>query len=71
MVEVKNRTMVNLVCLMLSEKKIPKTLWLEAANWTLYVLNRSTTVAVKNVTPEESWSSVKPLEDHFQVFEDA
>jgi len=59
---------MNLVCLMLSEKKIRKTMWLEAANWTLYVRNRSTMVAMKNVTSGEAWSGVKPLVDHFQVF---
>jgi len=62
---------MNLVCLMLSKKKIPKTLCLEAANWTLYVLNRSTMVTMKNVTLVEAWSGVKPLVDHFQVFGNA
>ncbi|KAI4300015.1 hypothetical protein L6164_033435 [Bauhinia variegata] len=47
---------------------IPKTLWPEAVNWTIYVLNRSPTVAVKNVTPEEVWFSVKPIVEHFRVF---
>ena len=37
-------------------------------NWTIYVLNRSPTVAVKNVTPEEAWSGVKPSMEHFRVF---
>ena len=34
----------------------------------MYVLNRSPTVAVKNVTPEEAWSGVKPTIEHFRVF---
>ena len=34
----------------------------------MYVLNRSPTVAVKNVTPEEAWSGVKPTVEHFRVF---
>ena len=37
-------------------------------NWTIYVLNRCPTLAVKNVTLEEAWSGVKPLIDHFRVF---
>ena len=66
--ERKNRTVMNMVRSMLSEKKIPKTFWPEAVNWTMYVLNRSPTVAVKNVTPEEAWSGVKPTVEHFRVF---
>ena len=37
-------------------------------NWTIYVLNRCLTLAIKNVTPEEAWSGVKPSVDHFWVF---
>jgi hypothetical protein len=53
---------------MLSEKKIPRTFWPEAVNWTVHVLNRSPTFAVKNQTPEEAWSGVKPSVEHFKVF---
>ena len=53
---------------MLSKKKILKTFWPEAVNWTIYVLNRNPTVAVKNVTPEEAWSGVKASVEHFRVF---
>lgn len=66
--ERKNRTVMNMVRSMLSEKMIPKTFWPEAVNWTVYVLNRSPTLAVKNVTPEEAWSGVKPSVEHFRVF---
>ena len=66
--ERKNRTMMNMVRSMLSDKNIPKTFWPEAVNWTIYVLNRCPTLAVKNVTPEEAWSGVKPSVDHFWVF---
>lgn len=37
-------------------------------NWTVHVLNRSRTLAVKEMTPEEAWSGVKPKVDYFQVF---
>lgn len=52
--ERKNRTVMNMVRSMLSEKKIPKNFWPEAVNWTMYVLNRCPTLAVKNITPEEA-----------------
>ncbi|CAL8162095.1 unnamed protein product [Prunus armeniaca] len=65
--ERKNRTIMNIRS-MLSEKKIPKIFWLEAVNWTVHVLNRSPTFAVKNQTPEEAWSGVKPTVEYFKVF---
>ena len=67
-VERKNRTVMNMVRSMLSNKNIPKTFWPEAMNWTIYVLNRCPTLAVKDVTPGEAWSGVKPSIDHFRVF---
>lgn len=66
--ERKNRTVMNLVRSMLSEKKMPKFFWPEAVNWATYVLNKSPTLAVKNVTPQEAWSGIKPSVDHFRVF---
>ena len=59
---------MNMVRSMLFYKNIPKTFWVEAVNWTIYVINRCPTLAVKNVTPEEAWSGVKPSIDHFWVF---
>ena len=59
---------MNMVRSMLSDKNIPKAFWLEAMNWTIYVLNRCPTLDVKDVTPEEAWSGVKPLVNHFWVF---
>lgn len=60
--------MMNMVRSMLSEKNIPKTFWPEAINWTINVLNRCPTLTVKDVTPEEAWSGVKPSVDLFRVF---
>nr|CAN76379.1 hypothetical protein VITISV_017862 [Vitis vinifera] len=56
--ERKNRTIMNMVRSMLSKKKLPKTFWPEAVNWTVYILNRSPTLAVKNMTSGGSleWS---------------
>ena len=53
---------------MLSEKKLPETFWPEAVNWTVHILNRGPTLAVKNMTPEEAWGGVKPSVEHFRVF---
>jgi hypothetical protein len=54
---------------MLSEKGVPKSFWPEVVNWTVYVLNKSPTLAVQDVTPEEAWTGVKLNIDHFRVFE--
>ena len=45
-VERKNQTIMNMVRSMISEKKLPKTFWLEAVNWTVHILNRSPTLVV-------------------------
>jgi hypothetical protein len=66
--ERKNRTTMNMVRCMLTERRIPKNLWPEAVNWTIYVLNRSPTLAVQNHTPEETWSGIKPSVEHFRIF---
>ena len=59
---------MNMVRSMLSEKNIPRVFWPEAVNWTIHVLNRSPTLAVKNMTPEEAWNGSKPSVEHFRVF---
>ena len=47
---------------------IPKSFWPEAVNWRIHILNRSPTLAVQNMTPEEAWSGRKPVVDHFRIF---
>lgn len=66
--ERKNRTVMNCVRSMLSEKGVPKSFWLEAVHWAIYVLNRCPTAALQDTTPEEVWSGVKPSIEHLRVF---
>lgn len=66
--ERKNGTIMNMVRSMLIKKKIPKTFWPEVVNWTVNVLNRSPTIAVKSKTPKEAWQGLKPSVEHFRVF---
>ena len=65
--ERKNRIVMNLVRAMLTEKKVPNNFWHEAVKWTIHILNRSPTL-VKDMTPKEAWSKVKPSVDYFRVF---
>nr|XP_034893821.1 uncharacterized protein LOC118033088 [Populus alba] len=66
--ERKNRTIMNIVRSILTAKQIPKTFWPEAVNWTVHILNRCPTLAVKNKTPAEMWNGHKPSVDYFRVF---
>jgi transposase InsO family protein len=66
--ERKNRTLLNMVRSMLSDMNVPKEFWPDAVKWATYVLNRSPTLAVKDMTPEEAWSGQKPSVHHFRVF---
>ncbi|GAU31303.1 hypothetical protein TSUD_315120 [Trifolium subterraneum] len=66
--ERKNRTLLNIVRSMLASKNVPKNFWPEALKWATYVMNRSPTTSVKDLTPEEAWSGVKPSVLHFRVF---
>ena len=52
----------------LTKSGVPKNFWPEAVNWSVHILNRSPTLAVKNMTPEEAWSGRKPTVDHFKIF---
>ncbi len=53
---------------MFSDRKLPKTFWPEAVNWVIYILNICPTLAVKNMTPQEALSGVKPSVEHFIIF---
>jgi hypothetical protein len=53
---------------MLSAKNVPKVFWPEAVKWATHVMNRSPTLSVKNITPEEAWSGNKPSVSYFRVF---
>ena len=58
--ERKNRTLMKLVRAMLTEKRVPKIFWPEAVSWMIHVLNRSPTLAVKDMALEEAWRVKKP-----------
>ncbi|GJV88201.1 retrovirus-related pol polyprotein from transposon TNT 1-94 [Tanacetum coccineum] len=64
----KNRTIMNMVRAVLSEKEVPKSFWPNAVQWANHVLNRSPTTIMKDMTPEEAWSGSKPSVEHFRVF---
>jgi transposase InsO family protein len=52
--ERKNGTLLNMVRSMISGMKVPKEFWPDAVKWATYMLNRSPTHAIKDMTPEEA-----------------
>ena len=53
---------------MLQGSKLGNQFWADAVHTSIYLLNRSPTKAVRNVTPEELWSGRKPRIGHLKIF---
>jgi hypothetical protein len=53
---------------MLHGKSLPQKLWDEALNFTAYIQNPSSHISVKDKTPYEAWSGLKPEVTHFCIF---
>jgi hypothetical protein len=53
---------------MLHAKSLPQRLWAEALNCETYIQNRSPHRYVKDKTPYEAWSGLKPEVTHFHIF---
>lgn len=49
---------------MLEAKSLPKMLWAEAVNTTVYVLNRTSSTSNNQKTPYEIWHGNKPNVAH-------
>ncbi|KAI3779099.1 hypothetical protein L2E82_08597 [Cichorium intybus] len=65
-VERRNRTVLEMVRCNLKTMKMPDTLWGEAVNHSVYVLNRAHTKALKDTTPYEMWTGRKPHVEHLR-----
>eukprot|EP00253_Pinus_taeda_P027041 PITA_27041 len=66
--ERKNRTLKEMANCMLQSKGLSLSFWAEAINCANYIINRTPTKVLKNITPEEAWSSIKPDVSHFRIF---
>jgi hypothetical protein len=66
-VERKNKTIIEATKAMIHEQSLPMNLWVEACMTTVYVQNRSHQI-LKNITPEEAFTKVKPEIGHFRIF---
>jgi hypothetical protein len=66
--ERKNRSLKEMASCMLHAKSLPQRLWAEALNYATYIQNRSPHRSVKDKTPYEAWSGLKPEGTHFRIF---
>jgi hypothetical protein len=67
-VERKNRCLKEMASCLLHAKSLPQRLWSEALNCATYIQNRSPHRSVKDKTPYEAWSGLKPDMAHFRIF---
>jgi hypothetical protein len=66
--ERKNKTIIEATKAMIHDQSLPMTLWAEACMTSVYVQNLSPHYIVKNITPEEAFTKVKPEIRHFRIF---
>ena len=52
----------------LNEKGLPKYFLAKAVHTTVHILNKCPTKALKDKTPVEAWSGIKPSVSHFKIF---
>ncbi|KAK4385484.1 Retrovirus-related Pol polyprotein from transposon TNT 1-94 [Sesamum angolense] len=60
-------TICDMARTMINEKGLLKTFWVVAVDITIYILNRCPTKLVRNKTPYETWTELKPSLSHFKV----
>jgi hypothetical protein len=53
---------------MIQSKGLSLKYWVKAINCANYIVNLTPTKALKNITPEESWTKIKPNVSRFHVF---
>lgn len=53
---------------MLLERSVPRKFWPEAVQYAVYILNRSPSATLEDVTPQEKWSNYKPTVEHLRIF---
>ena len=66
--ERKNRHIAEVARALMAEKNMPHHFWAEAVNTAVYIMNRTPTTAIHDVTPEEKYTGTKPDLSHFKVF---
>ena len=52
----------------LQAKRLPEEFWVEAIAYATYLINRTSTKNVNNMTPKEAYSGLKPGVGHLKIF---
>ena len=68
MAERKNRTIVEAKRAMMYDQDMPKFLWDEVCNTTIYIQNMTPHPALGKITPESVFTGSKPEVSHFKIF---
>lgn len=68
MAERNNRTIVEMGKCMMKQKSLPTSGLGEVVHTTIYILNRSPTLVLKDTTPYEAWYGVKQNISHLRIF---
>jgi hypothetical protein len=66
--ERKNISIIEAIKTMIHDQHLPMFLWVEASMTAVYVQNRSPHKTVRNMTPKEAFTRVKPEVGHFRIF---
>ena len=66
--EQNNRVVQEVACVMLYNKKMPKSFWGEAVNTACYTLNRVYFRPDSKRIPYELWRGKKPIVKYFRIF---
>jgi hypothetical protein len=67
--ERKNKTIIEATKVMIHDHNLPMIMWEKASMTTVHVHNKSPHQILKNMTPEEAFTGVKPEVGHFRIFE--
>lgn len=62
------KTIVECARTMLINKQVPQELWAEAVNTAVYILNRTASSQIDNITAYEKWFGKKPETKHLRIF---
>ena len=66
--ERKNRNIAEVARALMAEKDMPHCYWAKAVSTTVYIMNKTPTAAVHDMTPEEKFTGRKLDVGHFKVF---
>ena len=68
MAEQKNRHIAKIASALMSKKEMPQSFWAEAVHTIVYIMNRTPTAAIHDITPEQRFTSTKHDVSHLKVF---